>query len=178
MNAAAAAPLSLLVAFLLLDAGPALAQVPAESPRPATPEPAPSASLPDLVVTRVEVPCFGPSEKAPQGRLVVQVKNVGKAPSRDSAISLFLWPAAGIDRTFELGPLVAGQTGEGRSDVLAFAKLWGQWLVVVVDSKGQNAEASELNNVFGLQLPAEMPVCTPGQVSAGWAIIFRNPAAE
>jgi len=177
MNAAAAAPLSLLVAGLLLQAGPSLAQAPPATPG-AAPEAGPSVNLPDLIVTKVEVPCFGPSEKSPQGRLVVQVKNVGRAPSRDCAISVFLWPGPGIDRTFELAPLVPNQAGEGHSDIVPFTKLWGQWLFVVVDSKGQNAESSELNNVFGFRLPQEMPVCTPGQVAAGWTILVRNPATE
>jgi len=49
---------------------------------------------------------------------------------------------------------------------------------VVVDANGRNEEASERNNVFGLRLPAEMPVCSPDQVAAGWAIVVRNPGAE
>jgi hypothetical protein len=181
MKAAATAS-SLLTAALLLAADPSLAQGPPAPPLPPAPPPAPevapSQARPDLIVTKVEIPCFGPSEREPRGRIVVQVRNAGKAPSRDCTLSAFLWPAPGTERTFELGPIVPSQLGEAQTDPIAFAKLWGQWLVVVVDGNGRNAESSELNNVFGFRLPTEMPVCTPDQVAAGWAIVVRNPAAE
>lgn len=174
---------SLLLAALLLVPGASLAQgSPAPPPPPAPPSLAPEAvpptGRPDLLVTKVEIPCFGPSERDPRGRIVVQVRNAGKAPSRDCTLSAFLWPAPGTERTFELGPIVPGQIGEAQTDPIAFAKLWGQWLVVIADASGRNAESSELNNVFGFRLPTEMPVCTPDQVAAGWAIIVRNPGAE
>jgi hypothetical protein len=174
----AAAASSLLIAALFLAPGPSLAQGSPAAPRPPEPAAAPPAPRPDLLVTKVEIPCFGPSEKDPRGRIAVQVRNAGKAPARECTLSVFLWPAPGTERTFELAPLVPGQLGEAQTDPIAFAKLWGQWLVVVVDGNGRNEEASERNNVFGFRLPAEMPVCSPDQVAAGWAIVVRNPGAE